>query len=665
MRSSSRKMKKISNLLITFAWLNAYSQKDTSIILKEVEVKASRQTYSLKEAPKNILVISADEIKTSTARSIAEILYLVPGIDVRNRGPFGIQSDIGIRGGTFDQTLIMIDGIKMIDPQTGHHAMNLPIQPKDIERVEILPGGASRMFGQGAFSGAINIVTKTQKETQRQVELTGGQYGFFEGNFQLNNVLKNDWMFYNSLNFLKHDGYNYNTDAERFSLNVKANKSSRKNSFSIFTGINTSRFGAQNFYSFLYPKQHESIKHLISAITYTHYGELWTHRLNIYYREHHDRFELFREGRNYYIRTPQNYFITDNGDTAKFLNGTYYRGHNYHLTRTGTIEWNSTLDMGFFGNLNLGYELRSEWIWSNRLGFNLVETVKMPFEENILLTRYHNRINNSFIIDHYLPVTEKISLNFGIWKNINSFFGSNTMYGFDLLWKKSQKQSYWLGFNKAFRMPTYTDLFYNVGGAIGSINLKPEISFNYEIGTRRFTASSINSISFFVRDSKQLIDWIRYPDSNQVYAANITHVLFYGFEGYYKKLFHVNPLKINWIQINASYTDFTRNNQNFFSLYALDILKMKIALSADHRLLNNIHFSYQIIYLNRLGTYRESDNSIKAYPETILVNLKTTYSLQKNTITLEVSNLLNQVHMDRGGILLPGRWIRIGWSHNF
>ncbi|MFN4298450.1 MAG: TonB-dependent receptor plug domain-containing protein [Thermaurantimonas sp.] len=658
-------MKKISILFLTINCLHAYSQKDTSIILKEVVVKASRQTYTLKEAPKNIHIVSSEEIKTSTARSIADILYLVPGIDVRSRGPFGIQTDIGIRGGTFDQTLIMIDGIKMIDPQTGHHAMNLPIQPQDIERIEILPGGASRIFGQGAFSGAINIVTKTQNEKQKQVGVIAGQYRLLEGNFKLNNTINDNWIFYNSINFLRHDGYNYNTDAERFSLNLKASKSSKKYSISLFTGINTSRFGAQNFYSFLYPEQHESIKHLLTAFTYTYYGDLWTHKLNVYYREHHDRFELFREDRNFYSRSSENYFIKDNEDTAKFLNGTYYRGHNFHLTRTSTIDWNSTLDMGFFGNLNLGYEFRSEWIWSNRLGFNLLESVKMPFEENILLTRYHNRINNSLSIDHYLPITEKVSINYGIWRNINSFFGSNTMYGLDVLWKKNQNQSFFIGFNKSFRMPTYTDLFYNVGGAIGSINLRPEISFNYEAGMRKFNQSSGSSISFFVRDSKQLIDWIRYPDSNQVYAANITHVLFYGLEGYYKKLFNINPLRINWIQLNASYTDFTRINQNFTSLYALDILKYKVALSAAHRLKKNLDLSYQIIYLNRKGSYRDFNNTNNAYPETILVNFKTTYSVYKNTIFLEISNLLDQVHMDRGGILLPGRWIRMGWSHDF
>ncbi|GCD77660.1 TonB-dependent receptor [Thermaurantimonas aggregans] len=658
-------MKKISILFMTVAYISAFSQKDTSIILKEVEVNASRQTLTLKEAPKNIYVISSEEIKTSTARSIADILYLVPGIDVRSRGPFGIQTDVGIRGGTFDQTLIMIDGIKLLDPQTGHHAMNVPIQPEDIERIEILPGGASRMFGQGAFSGAINIVTKTQKEKQNQVDLIAGQNGLFEGIFQLNRTIKNTWKFYNSVNFLKHNGYIFNTDAERFSLNLKANKSNENNSFSFIIGVNTSRFGAQNFYSFLYPEQHETIKHLLTAISYTYYGDLWTHKLNIYYREHHDRFELFREGRNFYSYSPENYFIKENGDTAKFLNGVYYRGHNFHLTRTSTIDWHSTLDMGFFGNLNLGYEFRTEWIWSNRLGFNLMESIKMPFEENVLLTRYHNRINNSFSIDHYLPITKKVSVNYGIWKNINSFFGSNTLYGLDILWKKNQKQSFWIGFNKAFRMPTYTDLFYNVGGAIGSINLKPEISFNYEVGMRRFTPSSSSSISFFIRDSKQLIDWIRYPDSNQVFAANITQVLFYGMEGFFKKLFNKNPLRISWIQVNASYTDFTRINQNFSSLYALDILKYKVALSTSYRLIKNLDFSHQIIYLNRKGTYRDSNNSINTYPETILVNIKATYTLHKNTLYLEISNMFDQIHMDRGGIVLPGRWIRVGWSHNF
>lgn len=658
-------------LIIVFSfciyWIG-YAQplSDTTHLLKDVEVYASRQKNTLKEVPKNIQVISAEQIQSAAARSVAEILMLAPSLDVRSRGPFGMQTDVGIRGGTFDQSLIMIDGIKMLDPQTGHHAMNLGINPIDIERIEIIPGGASRVFGQGAFAGAINIVTKSVgNHNTGLADFALGQHGLVNSAVSKSLVLKNGFKLYASVSGLRHDGYIENTDASSYSVHVKASKEAKNQILSFWISGNLRRFGAQNFYSVIYPFQHEYTRLFSGAFYYQKRGDLWTHSFTASYREHHDRFELFREGKRFFSRTSENYFISSSGDTAKFLNNSFYRGHNYHLTRTAVGDWNSTLDMGFFGYLNIGYELRSEFIWSNRLGFTLDNPVKMPFEKDVLLSKFFDRINNAFILDHQLPITSKWSLNYGVWWNFNSDFGRATMSGVELLYRPSGHTSAWTSYNKGFRVPTFTDLFYNVGGAVGSIYLQPEVSHNYEIGIRKTQPRWQSSLSVYFRDARRLIDWVRYPDSAVVTAANITNIGFYGVDGYFTYILSPNGLRVKWIQASVAWNEYRRFFRDFSSLYALDLLKHKFSVNVLQALMQNLSVNYQVQYLSRLGTFQNTVNQSVSYPPVLLVNLRASYRINNTDVYAEGSNLLNSLHMDRGNIVLPGRWLRIGISHSF
>ncbi|MFN3951472.1 MAG: TonB-dependent receptor plug domain-containing protein [Thermaurantimonas sp.] len=659
-------MKYIPTLLFcVFIVRCAYSQIDSSLMLKDVDVYAARQPISLRESPRNIQVITSQEIKSMAARSIAEILMLAPSLDVRNRGPFGIQTDVGIRGGTFDQSLIMVDGIKMIDPQTGHHAMNLGISLQDIDRIEIIPGGSSRVFGQGAFAGAVNIVTRSnQKNSGFLADIALGEHGLMNTTFSKKFELKNKIQLQTSAQALRHYGYSYNTDAETYSLFLKASKKTKQQHLTFTLSGNMRRFGAQNFYSTLYPNQHEFTRVFLAAMHYRYTGELWTHTFTVSYREHHDRFELFREGRNFFIKTAQNFFITSSNDTAKFLNGAYYRGHNFHVNRSAVADWNSALDMGFFGNLNIGYEIRSEHVWSNRLGFPLDKPVLMPFENQTFLTGYAGRVNQAIVIDHLLPLNQQWLINYGIWSNFNSEFKRATMMGFELMYKPTNTASAWISYNKSFRVPTFTDLFYNIGGAIGSLDLQPEISHNYETGIRNAKSNWKSSASIYVRDAKRLIDWVRFPDSSQITAANITEVIFYGLEGYFTRIFAPNPLAIQWFQVSFSWNESFRQNSHFISMYALDVLKLKLSGSALHKITRKTALSYQINYLNRAGSYLDVNNVVQTFPSTVLLNIKIQYVIKNANLYLEGTNLFNQLHLDRGNIVLPGRWIRIGTTFN-
>ena len=126
---------------------------------KEVVITENRLEIPFRKLSQNIDVISTADIKTRPARSVPEILSYTGGMDVRQRGPGGVQADLSIRGGGFEQSLVLLNGIKLSDPQTGHHLMAVPVPTSAIERIDILKGPGARIFGQNAFSGAVNIVT--------------------------------------------------------------------------------------------------------------------------------------------------------------------------------------------------------------------------------------------------------------------------------------------------------------------------------------------------------------------------------------------------------------------------------------------------------------------------------------------------------------------------
>ncbi|MDQ1088276.1 TonB-dependent receptor [Siphonobacter sp. SORGH_AS_1065] len=176
-------MKRIVYIVAFLLSAHLYAQDSTKTVgLSEVTVTANLQSTDIRKTARNVTVITAQEIEKAPVKTLDGVLQYALNVDVRSRAPLGVQADVSIRGGNFDQTLILVDGVKMNDPQTGHHSLNLPFPLEMIEKIEILQGGASRVFGPSAFSGVINIITKKNQPSQVQIGAAGGQYGLYQLN---------------------------------------------------------------------------------------------------------------------------------------------------------------------------------------------------------------------------------------------------------------------------------------------------------------------------------------------------------------------------------------------------------------------------------------------------------------------------------------------------
>ena len=169
-----KKITPFALLIMAVFQLNA---QEVTQQLDSVTLTGTRIDLPFKENSRTINIITADAIKKSAAVNLADLLQQVAGVDIRRRGTGGSQADLYIRGGGFDQTLLLIDGIKMDDAQTGHHTMNAALPIEVIERIEIIKGPAARVFGQNAFNGAINIVTKKNLKNSTSATIETGSFG--------------------------------------------------------------------------------------------------------------------------------------------------------------------------------------------------------------------------------------------------------------------------------------------------------------------------------------------------------------------------------------------------------------------------------------------------------------------------------------------------------
>ena len=170
-------------IVILFYAIQAKAQVDPvkRDTLNEVIITSTRIDLPFKDNSRTIQIITSKDIVNSAATTVADLLQQVAGVDVRRRGTAGSQADLYIRGGGFDQTLLLIDGIKMDDAQTGHHTMNAALPIEVIERIEIIKGPAARIFGQNAFTGAINIVTKKKLSNTVSATIEEGSFGQLNG----------------------------------------------------------------------------------------------------------------------------------------------------------------------------------------------------------------------------------------------------------------------------------------------------------------------------------------------------------------------------------------------------------------------------------------------------------------------------------------------------
>ena len=349
---------------------NDVQKADTSLyqgskvmLLNGVSITASRAPLTQSQQSRMVTVLSREDVQAAPVHSVNDLLKLVSGVDVRQRGPLGAQTDVSIRGGNYEQITLLLNGINIGDPQTGHNAADFPVDISEIERIEVLEGPAGSVYGTSSLLGAINIVTKANTRSSASVHAASGSFGTVTSGGRIN-VARGKWNNQWSASFTRTDGYNRNKEG-KLNTDLRTQKAFYQGfyndddlSMSWHAGLSNKDFGSSTNYSAKYDDQFEhTFKTFMALQAETRKGTIKWHPA-IYWNHNYDRFELFR----------------DRADRYPF---------NYHRTDVYGVNVNAYFDW-MLGRTAFGAELRNEDLVSTNLGNPLSKPKHVKGTDNVI-----------------------------------------------------------------------------------------------------------------------------------------------------------------------------------------------------------------------------------------------------------------------------------------
>lgn len=636
-------MKLLILIAVVLSSANCFAESDNikQTRTNPVVVSASHEPSVYSETSRIVTVIPLEQIENAPVKNIDELLEYVSSIDVRRRGGPSAQADYSIRGGTFEQTMILLNGIPFNSPQTGHHNGNIPISMNDIERIEILEGSGGRVLGANAFSGGINIITK-QRQEQKAVNLSisGGDYGYYDMSMSSHYRPFKNFSTYYSIYRQKSDGYISNTDTDVLNAYGINTLSTDAGDFSLQFGANRRDFGANSFYSAKYPNQFESTTSAFAALSNKYVSKAFSLSSQVYYKYHFDRFELFRASKD----APS-----------------WYSGHNYHQTNIIGGDVKTTL-YSSLGSTTLGFEVRREQIYSNVLGELMAKPIKVKGEKNAYYTREDSRNNASVFFEHAFSI-DKFNVSLGAMVNMNSDFAPNVYSGLDLSYKLNDETALFASVNQSGRIPSFTDLYYKGPTNRGNPNLIPEKSLSFESGVKYINEYVNSSFSVFHNRGLDLIDWIKQPDSTIWETKNLTELNTIGFQTsftFYPNIILANNKLFKYLSLSYTYISSDKSSEEFQSFYALDYLRHKLSIGSGVNLYGlgiDIRASFQ----KRNGTYSDfSANKEVKYKDVFTMGARLNYKLNFVNIYFDADNIFDNSYQDIANVVQPGRWLRLG-----
>ena len=586
--------------------------------IEEIIIKENRIQIPFHKNNRNIEILTAEQLQKLPARSINEVLGYLNGVDIRQRGPFGSQADISIDGGSFEQSLILLNGMKISDAQTAHHNMNIPVPLEAIERIEVLRGPAARIYGINALTGAINIVTKQVEQTSITANLYGGSsfkereeedksgiyYGYGARLGATFHTEKQQHQVYYSKE--KSNGQRYNTASENDKLYYQGKyQLNDKNSIDWMGNYMYNTFGANGFYAAPGDKESQEVVETVMASISS------KHQLS--------------KSLSISPRISNRY----NEDDYRYFKHDLSRARSRHYSNALSLELNGRYETSF-GDFGLGWETRMDRIKSSNIG-------------------ERQRENHGAYAEFRTDKIKNLDLNVGTYLNYNTQYGWQIYPGIDVGYHINEDWKIVVNAGSSQRIPSFTDLYLNQRpGNIGNPDLSPENAWQAEGAIKYAKRGLTAQAGYFHRRIKSFIDWIR-EDIKTPYQP-----------------FNMAANNMNGIHTNVSYS-FAKGETNYMINagynYLKPSLKAQEGIISKYQLENLKHQAKLLLMASQkdwsvsLANRLNQRISNKAY---YIADLRLSHQINAFQVYADVQNIFDVTYIESMAIPMPGRWYSAG-----
>jgi len=604
--------------------------------MSEVTVIGTMAPLTQLQSARIVSVLSRQDIEQAGVQSINDLFKLVTGVDVRQRGGFGIQTDISIDGGIFDQITVLLNGVNISNPHTGHLTADFPVNVSDIERIEVLEGAASRIYGGQSFGGAINIVTRHEEGRTVEAGIQGGSFGTIEADARLGFRIKG---VSNRISGGggRSDGGTDNSEWRKGQLFYQGDFSNDQLSLDWQFGFSKKAYGANTFYSAAYPNQFERNERYLLSVSAETKGK-FHFTPQVYWNRTYDNFELIRNE-----RFGENFHQTD----------------VYGVKAGGYFHW-----VG--GKTALNAEMRHEGILSTNLGQELKPEhyVAVRGEDNIFYTRQDDRTTVSFNLEHNV-LLEHWTFSAGLLASMTSSVDHKFRFypGVDIAYRPNTSWKIFFSYNKGFRLPTFTDLYYKSVTLEGNKGLKPENNHSLQIGSQFHKNGYAATARAFYHRGSNMIDWVMYtPDDTYHSAAFELDNMGVQVEGRFD--FNRITGRNTWFRnLTLGYTHiYQKRNDNteiYKSNYAMEYLRNKFVASLHHKIWDRLSATWSVRLQDRMGNYI-SNGQLTGYSTYATLDLKLQWTTPHYNLFVQGTNLTGKRYFDLGNVPQPGVWIMAG-----
>jgi iron complex outermembrane receptor protein len=559
-----------------------------------VVVTAAATPVELGSVTRTVTVITREQIDALPVHTIADVLRLASSVDVRARGERGVQTDFAVRGANFGQMLVLVDGVRLNDAQSGHHNGDIPVPLDAVERIEVLHGPGSSLFGADAFGGTVNVITRRSVSSPTLL-VQGGSFGLAGGRgqagFELGAIRQTV-----SAAGERAGGFMYDRD---FATTIAHARTVIGAGSALSVSFLRKEFGANNFYGGNAPSREWTNQTLVTADHRITTLAGWTFGGAGSYRTHGDRF-LFNQERP---------LLSD----------------NRHRTHAALASLTATARVRTRATVTLGFEAGADWIRSTNLGD-------------------HNVSRASGFAEWRQEIGSRTQLDVSLRTDRYSEFGTSVNPSIGAGWWAAPAVRVRASAGRAFRVPTFTERFYSDPANLARPDVGPERAWAGESGIDVFLDGGWTvDATVFARAEEDVIDWLRPTIAERWRTYNVRDVDTMGLELGAQKTFgtgafvraHFTGLKVEAAAVDQ------------LSKYLLDYAPRSFTAAAAIPLPRRFHVAPRLEYRRRTRSTGTADY--------VLLDARLGRRIGRwFDLSVEGTNLFDVGYQEVAGVPMPG-----------